>query len=48
MMLRVAPELKAKLLELAIADRRSLSGYCEIALQEHVEHVARISGKKRG
>jgi hypothetical protein len=42
--LRVKPELKAALLELAKADRRSLSSYLEILLEEHVARTK--SGKK--
>jgi hypothetical protein len=43
--LRVRPELKAALLELAQADRRSLSSYLELVLEQHVARTRAESGK---
>ena len=40
---RITPELKSALEELAERDKRSLASYVEIALQEHVEEQ-----RKRG
>jgi hypothetical protein len=48
--LRVRPELKQALEQLAKADRRSLSSYLELALEEHVERAgkARAEAKPTG
>jgi predicted transcriptional regulator len=37
MSFRLKPELKAKLQSLADADRRSLTNYVEVLLEQHVE-----------
>ncbi len=39
MSFRLTPELKAKLQSLADADRRSLTNYIEIVLEDHAGHV---------
>jgi predicted transcriptional regulator len=39
--IRITPDLKASLERLAEADKRSLAGYVEIALQAHVDAVDR-------
>lgn len=43
---RVREGLKPELQELADADRRSLSSYIELALEEHVERKKRSSKRK--
>ena len=50
--IRMPPELKSALAELAGAERRSLSGYVLLVLEEHVrsrqeEAGAKPSGRKR-
>ena len=39
--LRLDPELKARLQRLADADRRSLTNYVEIVLEDHVKALAK-------
>lgn len=41
--IRITPDLKTSLERLAEADKRSLAGYVEIALQAHVDAVDRKS-----
>lgn len=45
--IRIKPDLKAALEALAQADRRPLSSYVELALEEHVERAKASSSKKR-
>lgn len=42
---RIPPELKAELQKLAIADRRELSVYVRLALEDHVAAKKAESGK---
>jgi len=42
---RLKPELKAELQRLADADRRSLTNYIEVVLEQH---VADVKSKRRG
>jgi predicted transcriptional regulator len=44
---RIKAEIKAELERLAKADKRSLSAYIEMALEEHIERLKRQAGKKR-
>jgi hypothetical protein len=46
--LRVRPTLKAKLEKLAKQDRRSLSGYIEKLLDDHVKSVSAAGAEHRG
>jgi predicted transcriptional regulator len=48
--IRLRPELKKWLQKLAEIDRRSLTNYVEIVLEDHVARMAQASamGKKRG
>ena len=41
--LRVRPTLKAKLEKLAEQDRRTLSSYVEMILEDHVKSTSRVS-----
>ena len=45
--IRTRPSLKAALEDLAKADRRSLAGYIEILLEEHVEQAGKHPRRKR-
>jgi hypothetical protein len=45
--LRVRPALKAKLEKLAEQDRRTLSSYVEIVLEEHVKRTSGVSVERR-
>ena len=44
--IRIRPDLKAALEALAEADKRSLSGYVEIVLQDHVDGRSTPKGKR--
>jgi len=44
--IRITPELKEALEELAAADRRPLSSYVQLALEEHVAQRKRTSTRK--
>lgn len=45
--IRIKADLKASLEALAEADRRSLSSYVELALEEHVERVKASAAKNK-
>jgi hypothetical protein len=45
--LRVRPALKAKLGKLAEQDRRTLSSYVEIVLEEHVKMTSEVQRRRR-
>jgi predicted transcriptional regulator len=44
--IRIRPDLKAKLEQLAEEDRRSLAGYVELVLERHAEERTQKRGKK--
>jgi hypothetical protein len=44
--LRVRPALKAKLEKLAEQDRRTLSSYVEIVLEEHVKRTSGVERRR--
>jgi hypothetical protein len=44
--LRVRPTLKAKLEKLAEQDRRTLSSYVEIVLEEHVKRTSGVERRR--
>ena len=44
---RIRADIKDALQGLANADRRSLSSYIELALEEHIESKKKQAGKKR-
>ncbi len=46
--LRIKSELRAKLEQLAAADRRTLSGYVEKLLDEHVANAAAMKTPRKG
>jgi len=44
---RIRPELKAKLEKLAAQDRRTLSAYVELVLEQHAEDPSAKPSKRR-
>jgi hypothetical protein len=45
--LRVRPILKAKLEKLAELDRRTLSSYVEMILEDHVKSTSRVASREK-